>query len=238
MPTKRGILIVGSGPGIAIQTAHIFASQGFTHISLISRTQSNLDITSSAITTQHPSVTVSTHACDVSSTPSLSSALASVEISLAGAPEVVLFNAANVTPSTLGTDPASRLIADFSITTAALYTVATTLLPKMTEGKPTLLVTGGHIHHMPFPPFYSLSASKASQFNLSGSLAQVYADVHVGTVIVNGIVEGEEGEMGSRNIAERLWEMYERVDGGRKGEMSVSEVGTIDEFLRKIAVLK
>jgi short-subunit dehydrogenase len=190
----KTLLIVGSGPGIALKTALLFASRGFTHIALISRTQSNLDKTASSIAAQYATVDVSTHACDVGNTQSLTSALAAVEKALSGPPEVILFNAANVSPSSLGHVPASRLVADFSITTAALYTTATTLLPKMSEGNPTLLITGGYIYHTPFPPLFSLSASKASQFNLSGSLAQVYGPlgVHVATVVINGTVE-EEG---------------------------------------------
>jgi short-subunit dehydrogenase len=98
MPAKT-LLIVGSGPGIALKTALLFASQGFTNIALISRTQSNLDKTASSIAAQHARVNISTHACDLSNSQSLTSALAAVEKALCGTPEVILFNAANVSPA-------------------------------------------------------------------------------------------------------------------------------------------
>lgn len=239
MPSKS-LLIVGSGPGIAFQSALYFASKGFSHVALISRTQTNLDNTKSDITSTHSNLDVSTYACDVGDTTRLAETLSAVEKHLGGAPQVILFNAANVTPSDIGSEPASRLLSDFSITTAALYTTATTFLPRMTEGNPSLLITGGHVYQTPFPPFFSLSAAKASQFNLAGSLAQVYGPqgVHVATVVINGIVEGDEGEMSAKNIAGELWKMYERGNGGKKGEMSVSEVGKVDDFLRKVGLLK
>jgi hypothetical protein len=93
---------------------------------------------------------------------------------------------------------------------------------------------------MPFPPFWSLSVSKAAQFNLAGSLAMVYAPlgVHVGAVVVNGIV-GKEGEMSPGSIAGELWGLYERgLLKERQGEMSVREVGRVEDFLRMVGALK
>ena len=225
------LLIVGSGPGIALQTALLFASHSFTHIALISRSQTNLSATATTITTGHPSTTVSTHPCDVSDNPALILTLQSIMEVLGGPPEVILFNAANVNPSDLlptsegeaktetGMDMATRLTTDFNTTTTALYTVATTLLPLMLSSSlhnyhPTLLLTSSHIHSLPFPPYFSLSLAKASQFNLAGSLAQVYGPkgIQFSTVVINGIVQGTEGEMGARNIAGVLWGEFE---GGR-----------------------
>lgn len=93
---------------------------------------------------------------------------------------------------------------------------------------------------MPFPPFFSLSASKASQFNLSSSLAQIYGPqgVHIATVVINGIVQGEEGEMSAKNIAGVLWREYEKGNGEKKGEMSACEVGRVEDFLKMMGVLK
>jgi hypothetical protein len=104
----------------------------------------------------------------------------------------------------------------------------------MIEGNTTLLITGGYLYHTPFPhtPFptlFSLSASKASQFNLSVSLAQVYGPlgVHVATVVINGKVDEEgEGEMSAKTIAEQLWKQYEEGNERKKGEMSVVSWGT------------
>jgi NAD(P)-dependent dehydrogenase (short-subunit alcohol dehydrogenase family) len=237
------LLIIGSGPGIALSTALHFASQNFTHIILVARTQANLNTTAATITDAHPTVSVSTYACDVSDTLALTSTLTTITRT-SGYPSVILFNAANVSPSpdlsasTLSPLAVStRLISDFATTTTALYVVASTLLPHMlTLPKPTLLLTGGHIHHTPFPPFFSLSASKAAQFNLAGSLAAVYGPmgVHVGMVVVNGLV-AQEGEMSAESIAREIWEVYEKgVEAGREGKMSVREVGRVEDFLRMV----
>lgn len=93
---------------------------------------------------------------------------------------------------------------------------------------------------MPFPPFWSLSVSKAAQFNLAGSLAMVYAPlgVHVGIVVMNGLV-AKGGEMSPGSIAGELWGLYERgLPKGRPGEMSVREVGRVEDFLRMVGASK
>jgi NAD(P)-dependent dehydrogenase (short-subunit alcohol dehydrogenase family) len=257
------LLIVGSGPGIALQTALLFASHSFTHIALISRSQTNLSATATTITTAHPSTTISTHPCDVSDNPALTLTLQSIMEVLGGPPEVILFNAANVNPSDLlpPSTPehdssssssteidhmATRLTTDFNTTTTALYTVATTLLPLMLSSSlpnfhPTLLLSSSHIHYSPYTPYFSLSLAKASQFNLAGSLAQVYGPkgVQFSTVVINGIVQGIEGEMGARNIAGVLWGKFEekRIEkNGGNGKMRIMEVGRVEDFERMVGL--
>lgn len=239
----KTLLIIGSGPGIALSTALHFASQKFTHIILIARTQDNLDKTAATIASAHPTVSISTHSCDISDTPALITTLNTIT-STSGPSSVILFNAANVSPSpdlsALDVSPlavSTRLTSDFVTTTTALYVVASILLPQMLMlPHPALLLTGGHIHHTPFPPFFSLSLSKAAQFNLAGSLAAVYGPmgVYVGMVVVNGLV-APEGEISADNIAEALWRVYEeRLEKGREGKMNVSEVGRVEDFLKMV----
>ena len=253
MPAST-LLVVGSGPGIALQTALLFATHSFSHIALISRSQSNLSTTASTITTAHPLTTVSTHPCDVSDNASLIRTLNSITKLLGGPPEVILFNAANVSPSDLllpsSTTPgqeaktnadinsmAARLTTDFNTTTVALYTVATTLFPLMLSHypshpqtyHPTVLLTSSHISSQPFAPYFSLSCSKAAQLNLAGSLAQVYGGpqgINFSTVLINGIVQGIEGEvMGARNIAGVLWGEFE---AGRDGNEKNGEMRVME----------
>jgi hypothetical protein len=88
----------------------------------------------------------------------------------------------------------------------------------MSEGKPSLLITSGNIYYIPFPPIFSLPASEASQFNLCGSLAEIYClqGVHVGTVVINRIVEEGEGKRRAKNVARELWKISEMENNGKK----------------------
>lgn len=234
---SQTLLIVGSGPSIALSTALQFASQKFTHIDLIVHTQAKLDNSAAKIKSAHPTVTVSTYTCDVSDTPTLTKTLTAIT-DTSSYPSLILFNAANVSPSPnlSSSSPdllttTAHLTSDFAITTTALYVIASTLLPQMlTLPRPTLLLTGGHIHHLPFPPFFSLSLSKAAQYNLAGSLAAVYGPkgVHVGMVVVNGLV-APEGEMSAESIAKVLWGVYETgAKPGEEGKMSTRELGRVE----------
>ena len=57
-------------------------------------------------------------------------------------------------------------------------------------------------------------------------------------MVINGIVQGAEGEMGARNIAGVLWGEFERGmgEGGKKGEMRIGEVGRVEDFERMVGL--
>ena len=71
-------------------------------------------------------------------------------------------------------------------------------------------MTSSHLPESPEPALFVLSLTKAAQRNLAQSLAKVYGaqGVHVGLVVVAGIVGPENKKLNPTNIAERTWEFY------------------------------
>jgi NAD(P)-dependent dehydrogenase (short-subunit alcohol dehydrogenase family) len=85
---------------------------------------------------------------------------------------------------------------------------------------PALLVTSGGLYKQPFHGYFSLSLSKAAQFSLTQSLAQVFSrqGVHVAAVVVHGLVKPESEHFSPRRIAGVFWDLYQQ---GPKGEREV-----------------
>jgi NAD(P)-dependent dehydrogenase (short-subunit alcohol dehydrogenase family) len=57
-----------------------------------------------------------------------------------------------------------------------------------------------------------LSLAKAAQFNLAQSLAQVYnpQGIHVGVVVVGGVVQDSNPRLNAKNIAMQTWGFYDQ----------------------------
>src|SRR5689334_20987486 len=97
------LVIIGSGPGVGITTATLFAQKKFNNIALISRTIDRLDrdrkTLLEAVSLTGRQVTVKTWAVDITNTPAFKKVLSEVE--KFGDVSCVLFNAARVDMSTL-----------------------------------------------------------------------------------------------------------------------------------------
>ena len=260
--STKSLLLLGSGPGIGRHTAAHFASQGFTHIALLSRNATRLEQDAEFVRSHTPDASTNpvlkTYSCDLTDIPTLEATLKQVSTDLGDkVPEVIIFNAARVEPSTLLETPAERVLQDFQTSALALYVVAQWALPALVElaststsstdgsaagAKPSLLVTAGGLHSFPLPPFFSLGVAKAAQINLLECLGLIYGKqgVHVAAVDVGGIVKSpeEDGEMNPVNIARVIWEVYceergvweGRVKKGMVVERSVGDVRTLEGF--------
>ncbi|KAF2135758.1 uncharacterized protein K452DRAFT_164611 [Aplosporella prunicola CBS 121167] len=119
MTTTHGaLLVIGSGPGIGIHTASLFAARGFSHILLVSRSASRLQTDAEAVRAAAPNAIIDTIAADVSSASSLNAALAEAESKLAQSRiplETVFFNAARVGESKVLEFPVETLEEDFRV---------------------------------------------------------------------------------------------------------------------------
>jgi NAD(P)-dependent dehydrogenase (short-subunit alcohol dehydrogenase family) len=226
MPTRaRPILILGSGPGIGNHIAAQFLSKGFTHAILLSRNTTRLqsDVAFVQSHASTPTARVSSLQLDLSNLSSIPSVLEKIDALLDGqAPEVILFNAARISPSPALAVPVSEIEEDFRVTTLSLYLVAQHYLPKLAAGstsfppyKPALLVTNSHLPREPNPELLSLSLNKAAQRNLVLSLAKAFVNtnVHLGLISVEGTVAPENEHLNPKNIAEKTWEFYEQGKG-------------------------
>jgi len=235
--SKRLLVVVAAGPLIGAGVAGLFASNGFTHVALLARNKQRLEeadikaVLSSLGGKQE--VTIKAYEADVTVPESLIRALKLTEVEL-GAPEVVLYNGTRIsTVSFKNRDNWSEddLITDLKISTVGLYTTAKWAFPlligKASASKPTFLVTGGYLHNNPEPDMFSLSLNKAAQYNLAISLAKEFEPkgVHVGVVVVGGVVTPQEPYYNPKNISERYWRLYsqKRTEWTREIDMVAEE---------------
>ena len=205
---------------IGSHVARLFAIKSFTKVGLFSRSSTNLDQDASFVTAAAPSAVVKTYPADVTDEVSLKSALEKAVIEV-GAPEVVLYNAARITPSELGQYSTEDIVMDFKIPNLGLYTTAYVVIPHLQElakanpgAHPALYVTSGAIVHKPLAFVFSLSMAKTAQASLVKVLAEENeGKVHVAMVTVGGVVSPEEPERNPENIATKFWELYQEDKG-------------------------
>jgi len=211
------LLLIGSGPGIGLSTASLFASKKFSKVALISRNKERLSSDREAVLSSLPAekkdgVEVKTWDVDITATAEYKKVLKEVEEWSGEEVDCVVFNAARVAPSPLLDFPEEELLKDFATTNIALYTTAQWALPLLSklgeEKKPSFLVTSSLLWKYPFPMFFSLSMVKASQRNLVESLKLSFPDVHIALLNVGGQVSVEDKYLNPPAIAEKFWELY------------------------------
>ncbi len=226
MASQDPIFIVGSGPMIGSHVARIFATHGFHHVALFSRSTDNLSRDASFVTSAAPSASVHTYPADVTDHVALTTALETA-VAEVGVPEVVVYNAARINYGMFGQYSTDDILVDFKIPNLGLYTTASVMLPHLNalaksrpDAHPALFVTSSALIHQPFAPVFSLSMAKAAQASLMKLLA---ADnegvVHVALVTVGGQVTPEEKVNNPPNIATKFWELYEQKKGSWEFEM-------------------
>ena len=151
---KGSVVIIGSGPGIGTTTAAHFASHGFSSVALVSRNLERLNQDATTVHQANPVATVSVYATDVGDETRLNTTLTSIESDL-GSPEVVLFNAAGMAPTTIGNEPAANILADFKMMNIGLYVTICWAQPHLLafaedrEAKPCFFLSGGAIAKAP-----------------------------------------------------------------------------------------
>lgn len=109
------LVVIGSGPGIGVTTALQFASKGF-NIALLSRNEERLREDAAKVQTASNDIVVRTYVADTSNPDTLQKALKSINDDL-GPPEVVLFNAARIAPTTIGETTPDVVLEDFKVRT-------------------------------------------------------------------------------------------------------------------------
>jgi len=220
------MFVIGSGPMIGSHVARLYATHGFSHVVLFSRSAANLSRDALFVTSAAPSTSITTYAVDVTD-HTLFSAVLEQAVSEVGGPEVVIYNAARINYGIVGQYAPSDIVEDFKVPNLGLYTTASVLLPHLRnlaetdpEAHPALFVTSGAIIHQPFAPVFSLSMAKAAQANLTKLLAEECKDVvHVALVTIGGQVAPTEEVNNPENIATRFWALYEQKKGNWDYEM-------------------
>jgi NAD(P)-dependent dehydrogenase (short-subunit alcohol dehydrogenase family) len=210
------LVVVGSGPGIGVATASLFVAKGFRSVALISRNAERLKTDTATVKKANPNAKVEAYAANTGDHAMLLNVLQQVEREL-GAPEVVLFNAARIAPTTVGEEPVESVLDDFKNMNLGLYVTATWAKPHLEaqakEGAahPCLFLSGSGIGDIPLPVLFSLSMQKAAQQNLMRSLGQVLGPrgVHVAYASIDGQVTDDDPHLNAKNIASKYWELYQ-----------------------------
>ncbi|KAL2810312.1 hypothetical protein BJX63DRAFT_423157 [Aspergillus granulosus] len=234
-PNNRLLLLIGSGPGIGVSVASRFARGHFDAVALIARNPSQLSKDREAVLAAAADagrdVTVQTWQVDIGDLDLLQRTL--LEIECFGSLECVYFNAARVGPSVLLEFPDKGVEEDFRVSSLALYITARWAMPLLLKNQaqsadwnPAFLVTSSLLPTVPFPDWFALSMTKAAQANLVKSLDKIFSPqgIHVGLVVVWGMVSPESPGLNPSNIAEHAWKLY-----SQKREEWTSQVTVYDD---------
>ncbi|PKX91460.1 putative short-chain alcohol dehydrogenase [Aspergillus novofumigatus IBT 16806] len=236
--SNKTLLLIGSGPGIGVSVASLFAQRYFDNIALFARNPIQLEKDRETVLASAASVnrvvTVQTWQVDISDLRRLEEAL--FEVAQFGALECVYFNAARVAPSPFFDFPISGIEEDFKVSNLALYAVAKWAMPllcaKATSGndRPSFLVTSSLLPVDPVPELFALSMVKAAQANLVKSLDKAFTPqgVHVGLVVVGGQVSSSAPALNPRNIAEQAWNLFAQEREDWTGQVSILEDKMVD----------
>lgn len=216
MSQSRLLVVVGSGPGIGVATASLFASKGFS-IALISRNGERLKEDQAKVQKASNTSQVQTFPADVADSSALKKALEQISSTM-GSPEVVLFNTARIAPTTIGETDAGEILEDFKMMNIGQYITAVWALPLLAEvakrsgTHATFLNSSSGIADMPIPQVFSLSMQKAAQNNFLKSLAHTAGPqgIHVARVDINGPVSDDQPELNAKNIAQQHWTLSQQ----------------------------
>lgn len=118
-------VVIGSGPGIGVSTANLFASRKFNKVALVSRDHVRLEKDRISVLAAAESagrkVEVTTWSVDITETAKYQKALKDIENM--GDITCVLFNAARVEPSQLFEFEEAEIMKDFMVCLAARSTL-------------------------------------------------------------------------------------------------------------------
>lgn len=109
------LLLIGSGPGIGLSTASLFASKKFSKVALISRDAKRLVTDREKVLSAAPAAEVRTWDVDITESAKYKKVLKEVEQWSGEGVDCVIFNAARVAPSALLEFPEEELLKDFAV---------------------------------------------------------------------------------------------------------------------------
>lgn len=207
---KHTLLVIGSGPGIALATAQRFASEGY-EIVLSSRNLRNLQAQATKLNTYGIQATLEvTDANDPAQIDQLVGRLAKdTRLSVLYNAGVLRYDeAGNLKPMTLSDHSREQLESDININlTSALVAVRAAEIGMSLKGEGSIFITGGGFGINPSPDFLPISIGKAGIRALTKVMFEPLKakGIHIGTVTVSKLVNPDSQE--SRDVANIFWEM-------------------------------
>lgn len=210
-----GALIIGAGPGIGRSVARRFARAGLP-VAVLARSWDTVEATARAVAADGG--TALALAADSTDEEALRAAL-DTAVQAHGAPEVLVYNAANIRRDVVGELTTAEHLQAWAVNVVGAVTAAGHVAPQMVDnGGGTIILTGG----MPDPmaQLVSLSLGKAGIRALATMLDEQLGPegVHVATVTVCGAVE-PGGPYDPDLIAERYWQIHAQPAGSWEREV-------------------
>lgn len=214
---KKLCVVVGVGPGVGLAVARRFGREGFL-LALIARRAEVI----AAYVDDLGKEGIEAHAfaADAGDTAALIQAFVQIKAEI-GTPDVVVYNAAAMTPDKPAELNPDRVAADFRVNVVGALVCAQQVIPSMrTQQRGTILVTGGGLALSPETEYASLAIGKAGLRNLCYSLgAELEPDgIHVATVTICGFVSPGT-HFDPDLIAERYWHLHTQQWGDWEREI-------------------
>jgi len=220
MPDIAVVVGVSASNGLGAAIARKFAAAGL-QVVIAGRTEARLQQVADEIATDGGSAALCvTDATEEASLANLMSYAAGL-----GSVKSVIFNVGNNMPIPFSDLTADQFEEFWRVCTFAAFLTAKAALPFLENSGGSLLFTGASASMRGRPGFAHFGAAKAGLRNLAQALAKDYGPkgVHVGHVVVDGLVNGERlqsrfgeyleqlGEDGSLEpdaVAEAYWYMH------------------------------
>lgn len=200
------VLIVGAGPGLGLAIAREFG-RGFKKAALFARGEENLASLAKALASDGTETL--TRSVDAGDLGALEAATKKV-LATWGAPKVVVYHGAAVTPRRPLDLPSSEFARELIVNVVGAQLVTAAIAPQMADG--TILYTGGGFAMYPSADYASLSASKAALRNLAESTASDLAErgIHLTVINICGFVE-PTGAFSVEQIAKKYGEIHSQA---------------------------
>jgi short-subunit dehydrogenase len=197
------LLIVGAGPGVGGAVARRFGRGGY-RVTLLARDTDRLAELAGDVA--GTSAAVDTVAADAGDPDGLRATLSSL-YARSGAPGVLVYNAALLTPDSLLDTDAAHLRHAYDVDlVGAVVATQVAAAPMRTAGAGTILFTSGHPAHQPVPTLATLSLGKAALRSAATILCADLAEdgIRVASITIGGPVAAGTPFSPDR-IAEEYW---------------------------------
>jgi NAD(P)-dependent dehydrogenase (short-subunit alcohol dehydrogenase family) len=210
-------LIVGVGPGLGLALAKAFAADGHA-VALFGRDLERLAGYGSQL--EADGHTAGAVQADAGDPADLAAALRRA-IDELGAPDVLVYNAAALSPDRPTELDAQAWTRALTVNITGAKIAADTVLPLLRDGRGSLLFTGGGLALAPSAEFTSLSVGKAGLRAFAQALHedQRGSGVHVSSVTIAGYIGSGEPRFEPENIAQAYLDLHHQTEDQWQNEL-------------------
>ncbi|MBQ9536423.1 MAG: SDR family NAD(P)-dependent oxidoreductase [Desulfovibrionaceae bacterium] len=205
---KKLAVVVGAGKGMGVNIAKVFGQHDFI-VAMLARDLEKLAPLVNEVKTL--GIEAYAYAADAANPDSLSDCFAKIQQNH-GDVDVLIYNAANLTPGFPTKIGSSDLMQHYQVDVASALHAANLVLPKqIAKGKGAILFTGGGFALYPMAEYTCLSIDKAALRALAFALSQEVKPlgIYVGIVTIMGAI-APNTHFDPADISIKFWELYEQ----------------------------